>query len=313
MESPDNLLAQTVKIRQKLKEELGYVIPLIQFNNSDDLMQNEFAIKLHGVEVLRDIVFPNYVAYFKDELKGYTASKDDYITEDAVTERKLIWIHQDKVKDFWQHGFTAVEYIGRVIEYISIKEVSDIMDYNDVNSYIEIVLEHNSFLVDNIIPDFITAADLKYLLTCLVRERVSIKNIIYLFEKINDYANEPTKEDLLDKVRLAFSKQIMKDLSKEGEVKLIELEEDTVEAFAAFVENEDEDSVVRINADDVILIADKIKKLAKSKKAQHIILIAPMSLRHMIYVILSEFIPAITVLAAEEVMAITDIKIIGKV
>ena len=49
------------------------------------------------------------------------------------------------------------------------------------------VLENNSFLVDNIIPEFITVADLKYLLTCLIREQVSIKNIVYLFEKINDY------------------------------------------------------------------------------------------------------------------------------
>ena len=48
------------------------------------------------------------------------------------------------------------------------------------------------------VPEFITPADLKYLLTCLIREKVSVKNIVYLFEKINDYANEPTKEDLLD-------------------------------------------------------------------------------------------------------------------
>ena len=96
------------------------------------------------------------------------------------------------------------------------------MDYNDVNKYVEIVLENNSFLVDNIIPEFITASDLKYLLTCLIRERVSVKNIVYLFEKINDYANEPSKEDLLDKVRLAFSKLIVKDLAKNGEVKIIE-------------------------------------------------------------------------------------------
>ena len=27
---------------------------------------------------------------------------------------------------------------------------------------------------------------------------IAKKNIIYIFEKINDYANEPTKEDLLD-------------------------------------------------------------------------------------------------------------------
>ena len=43
--SDDNLLAETVKIRQDLAEKLGYVIPHIHFHNSDELMQNEFCIK----------------------------------------------------------------------------------------------------------------------------------------------------------------------------------------------------------------------------------------------------------------------------
>ena len=137
-------------------------------------------IKIHDIDIFIGLAFPNYIAFYKDELKGYKIEDDDIVTVDNMTEKKLIWIKEDKVKDFWQKGLSAVEYIGKAIEYVSIKEVSDIMDYNDINKYVEIVLDNNSFLVDNIIPDFITASDLKYLLTCLVRERVSIKNIVYL-------------------------------------------------------------------------------------------------------------------------------------
>ena len=77
---------------------------------------------------------------------------------------QCIWIFYN-YKDFWLKGLSPVEYIGKAIEHVAIKEVSDIMDYNDINKYLEIVIENNSFLVDNIIPDFLTAADLKYLLT----------------------------------------------------------------------------------------------------------------------------------------------------
>ena len=58
MENSDNLLSETVKVRQNLKDKLGYVIPHIHFHNSDDLAQNEFSIKLHDVEVFRGFVFP---------------------------------------------------------------------------------------------------------------------------------------------------------------------------------------------------------------------------------------------------------------
>ena len=314
MEKSENLLAQTVKIRQDLTERLGYVIPHIHFHNSDDLNQNEFCIKIHDVEVFRSVVFPGYSAFYKDELKGYKVEEDDITLTDDISGRKIVWIKQDKVKDFWLRGMSAVEYIGQAIEYIAIKEVSDIMDYNDINKYVEIVLEQNSFLVDNIIPDFLTAADLKYLLTCLIRENVSVKNIVYLFEKINDYANEPTKEDLLDKVRLAFSKLIVKDLAQNGELKVIEFSDETLDKVSSFFKEEEEgESIIRIDATDVQNIASKINKFVKSKKLAKPILTVPMDLRHMVFVILSEFVPDITVLANEELVSECNIKFIGKV
>lgn len=313
LEYNNGLLSETVKIRQKLTEELGYVIPHIHFHNSDDLNQNEFSIKIHDIETFRGLVFPNYVAFYKDELKGYKIEEGDIVAIDNMTDKKLIWIKEDKVKDFWQKGLTAVEYIGKAIEYISIKEVSDIMDYNDINKYVEIVLENNSFLVDNIIPEFITPADLKYLFTCLIRERVSIKNIIYLFEKINDYANEPTKEDLLDKVRLAFSKLIIKDLAKDGELKVIEFSDETLEKVDAFFNSDDDENIIRIDATEVQEIATRIVKIAKAKKLEQPVLTVPIDLRHMCFVILSEFVPNLTVLACEELVSDCNIKFIGKV
>lgn len=314
MDNSDNLLSQTVKIRQNLTERLGYVIPHIHFHNSDDLSQNEFDIKIHDVEVFRGLVFPECIAYYKDELKGYKIADDDIVTLDSLSGRKLIWIKKDKVKDFWQRGLSASEYIGSAIERIAIKEVSDIMDYNDINKYVEIVLENNSFLVDNIIPDFLTAADLKYLLTCLIREEVSVKNIVYLFEKINDYANEPTKEDLLDKVRLAFSKLIVKDLAQNDELKVIEFDDLTLDKVDSFFNSEDSgESIIRIDANDVQDIANRILKLVKSKKLTRPVLAVPMDIRHMCFVILSEFVPNLVVLACEELVSDCNIKFIGKV
>ena len=315
MDSSENLLSETVKIRQKLTDTLGYVIPHIHFHNSDELMQNEFSIKIHDIEVFRSVAFPGYIAFYKDELKGYKVTEEDFIVIDDITDKKLVWIQQDKVKDFWVKGMSAVEYIGKAIEYISVREVSDIMDYNDVNKYVEIVIENNSFLVDNIIPDFITASDLKYLLTCLVRERVSVKNIVYIFEKINDYANEPTKEDLLDKVRLALSKHIVRDLAEDGELKVIEFEDSTIDkVYSFFKEDEHNDeAIIRIDASDVQAIVDRLMKFVKSKKVTRPILVVPMDIRHMVFVILSEFVQDITVLAHEELVSNCNVKFIGKI
>ena len=313
MEENDNLLAETVKIRQDLAERLGYVIPHIHFHNSDELLQNEFNIKIHDIEVFRSVVFPECVAFYKDELKGYKSSEEDIVVTDDITGKKMVWLPKEKVKDFWVQGLTAVEYIGKAIEYIAVKEVSDIMDYNDVNKYVEKVIETNSFLVDNIIPDFITASDLKYLLTCLVREQVSVKNIVYIFEKINDYANEPTKEDLLDKVRLALSKHIIKDLAQDGELKVIEFSDEIVDKIYSFFKEDEDESIIRIDSTEIQDIVTKLMKFAKSKKIVSPIVAVPMDIRHMVFVIMSEFVQDLTVLAYEELVSNYNIKFVGKV
>ena len=314
MEANDNLLAETVKIRQELADTLGYVIPHIHFHNSDELSQNEFNIKVHDIELFRTVVFPGYVAFYKEEIKGYKTTENDIVLTDEITGKKLVWIPKQQVKDFWAKGMTAVEYIGRAIKEIALKEVSDIMDYNDVNKYVEKVIETNSFLVDNIIPDFLTASDLKYLLTCLIREGVSVKNIVYIFEKINDYANEPTKEDLLDKVRLALSKHIIKDLAENGELKVLEFSDEVLDKiYSFFNHDEEDDAIIRIDASDIEGIGDAIVRLAKTKKLARPIIVVPMDIRHMVFVILSEFVPNLVVLAHEELVSECDIKFIGSV
>ena len=313
LEYNEGLLSETVKIRQNLTNELGYVIPHIHFHNDDELGQNEFSIKIHNIEVFKGLVFPNYQAYYKDNIKGYCIEDDDIVTIDNMTNKKLIWINKNKAKSFWQQGISAVEYIGKAIEYIAIKEVDEILDYNDVNKYIEIVLEKNAFLIDNIIPDFITVSDLKYLLTSLIKEKVSIKNITYIFEKINDYANEPTKEDLLDKLRLALSKHIIKDLTKNGEISLLEFSESTLEKIDSFFNSEGDESIIRIDANEVQEIAVKINKITKSKKLESPILVVPMELRHMCFIIFSEFVPNLKVIACEELVSNDKIKFVAKV
>ena len=49
-------------------------------------------------------------------------------------------------------------------------------------------------------------------MTNLIKENVSIKDIVYVFEKINDFADETNKEELLERIRVSLSRQISKSL-----------------------------------------------------------------------------------------------------
>ena len=310
--SPDNnndLLSETVKSRQKLTDELGYVIPRMIFQDDETLEPYEFSIKVHDLEVYKSTALPEHIAYFKDEINLSKKPAGTIVAKDSITEKEVWWIKSKQAEDFWAEGYSPVEYIARAIEFISIKYVSELLDYSDINRYVSMVEKRNPFVVTNIIPDFISLAELKYILINLIRERISIKDIDYIFEKINDFSDELSKDDLLDRIRLSLAKHISRRFITDEPVCVMEFEGKTLDKMFDLTESED-GAVIKVDGKVAEKLAKKIKKCAKDNNLSEIVLVVPMEIRHMTFAIFSEFLNDLTVVAHEELSCDTNIKVI---
>lgn len=309
-----NLVSQTVKIRQELAENLGYIIPKIKFENDESLQANEFEIDVRGVCAAKGVVYCGYFMFFKDDLNIEKYPKDTIKDIDPITGKSILWIPEEKTKSFWAKGIDASCYIARILEYVCIKFVEEIFDYNDINRYIEIVSEDNLYLIENIIPDFVSVAELKYIFTSLIKERVSVKDIVYIFEKINDFADEETKEDLLSRIRHSLSRQISKSIANENNlIQAFELSVETLKYFETKVSAKN--TVIRIDNNKIKEVVNNIyKALDKfSINTEEIILVVPMEIRQVAYVVLSQMIPNIKVVAREEIAYGYNLEIIDRV
>lgn len=309
-----NLVAQTVKIRQNLVEELGYIIPKIKFENDETLQANEFEIDVRGVCAAKGIVYCGYKMYFNDDINIDKAPKDFIKDNDPITGKVIYWIPTEKTKDFWAKGYEAAEVIARILEYVCIKNVDEIFDYNDINNYIEIISENNLYLVENIIPDFVSVAELKYILTSLIKERVSIKDIVYIFEKINDFADEETKEDLLSRIRHSLARQISKGIANENNlIQAFELSEETIKYLTSKISSKN--TVIRIDNTKIQTVVNNIYKSIDKLKinADEIIVIVPIEIRQVTSVVLSQLMPSVKVVAKEEIANGYSIEIYDRV
>ncbi len=307
-----NLLSQTVKVRQELTKELGYIIPKVQFIENSSLDEYEFTINIHGVAVVNGFVYPDCLAFFEDELNTNEPIKHSYKTKDTLTKRKVVWIKKEDCKDFWIEGIEASEYIANYLSYYAIVHVDEIFDYNDLNRYIDMVSAQNELLVDNILGDYISASELKYLLIQLIRERVSIRNINYIFEKLNDFSDDPNKADLLDRLRIALSRQISDSIStKEKEIFAYELDDDTIELLEKQT-NKDENNI-RIDLSKF----SKFKKILKETKNdiinQNAVIIVPQQFRQVIFILVSQLFMDVPVVCFEEIGLDYKLNILGKI
>lgn len=309
----EELIAETVKSRLKLTEELGYVIPKIVFQDDENLNAYEFSIRIRGLEVFKAAVYPQFLMFFTDELHLEKKIKNAVYDTDEITGREIIWIEKDIAKDFWQKGLSCSEFIARALEFCAVKYVDSLLDYEELDKYIDLVGNMNEFLVTNIIPDFISLSDLRFILTSLIREKISIKDITFIFEKMNDFAEESSKSDLLKKIRLALGRQICRNNKDEdGIIRAFEISEKTLDKFMPNFD-EDDNAIVRIDAGFAENLADKLTKEIDKFNVQNPKLFVPLEFRHLIFSLLSNYMNNITVLSREEIGCTTAIEILSEI
>ncbi|MBO7671837.1 FHIPEP family type III secretion protein [bacterium] len=305
----EELIAETVKLRVKLTDELGYIIPKIIFKDDESLNPYEFAIRIRGIDVLRANVYPGHLMFFADDLNLAKKSKDFIYDTDVITDKKIVWVPKDKCKDFWEQGLSGAQCITRALEFVTVKHVDDLLDYKELDKYIDVVEKNNEFLVDNLVPNLLSFADLRYIITGLINERISIKDITYIFEKINDLAGESEKDDILRKLRLSLGSRIAKRLSDEtGVVKALEITEDSlIEICDRTVDEDEYGEIIKIDAKYADKLAKKIAKLIKKYDCNTVLV--PLEFRYLIYKMLSCYFNEITVTCREEISFYAPIEV----
>ena len=310
----EQLVAETVKARLDMTETHGYVIPKVVFKDDESLNPCEFCIKIRGMEVFRAAVYPECKMFYADELHTEHKIKNSFNADDIITDKKVIWVPKDKANNYWQESFTSSQYIAKALEYVAIKHVEDLLDYEDIEKYLDVVEKENPYLIDNIVPDVLTYADIKYIMVSLIKENVSIKNITYIFEKINDYAEDGSKVDIINKIRLALSRQICsKYVNDDGEtISVFDLSDKTYSELVLDCDESDE-SIVKIDADFAQKLANKVKRKAKKMNIDYPKLMVPIEYRQILFSLLSLYLNNIVVIAQEEIGAIYKTEILGEI
>ncbi len=298
-EEDESLLPELMRVRYENTDKLGYIIPPIRILDTTRLSAYEFSVNIRGTSVFKAFAYPHHKMFFVDDLNLTRKMKDAIYDVDFITGKKVVWIDERKTKDYWTKGISATEFISRVADFVLIKYVDDIFTYESLQKYCRIVAQEDSFLVENLVPDMISFADLKYILTSLIRERVSIKDIVFIFEKLNDYAQSETRADMLSKLRLALSRNICQNyVNSQGVIPVLEISDKT---FNKIVPEIDEiDAIVKIDANFAEKIANKIVKKVNECDIDIPILVVPMEYRQIFFGILSNYINDIVVLAQEE-------------
>lgn len=206
------LLAKIAALRQRVTDELGYILPNIRIMDSSALEANEYLIAIRGNTVATGFVYPGKYMVISDQWDSVKSEvpEDAIVGVDPTYQTQAYWISEEDAKS--TKAITAVDATDVVITHlqeITRKHVDDIMTKTDVLKLMELVRSQDPTLVNDLVPTIISTSDLRKIFVNLIREKVSIKDIIFIFERLCDYARFSKEPDILsERLRAALGRQI---------------------------------------------------------------------------------------------------------
>lgn len=205
-----DLLDRIVMIRRQCALDMGLVVPTIRIRDNIQLKPNTYVIKLKGVEVARgELMLDHYMAMnpgnASDELAGIN-------TVEPAFGLPAIWILDSDREKAEIAGYTVVDSVSVLATHLTevIKaHAAEIIGRQEVQTLIDSVKQTSPAVVEELVPNLVSLGDIQKVLANLLRERVSIRDMVSILETLADYA--PITKDtevLAEYVRHALARQI---------------------------------------------------------------------------------------------------------
>ncbi len=206
------LLAKIAALRQRVTDELGYILPNIRIMDSSALDANEYMIQIRGNTVDTGYVYPGRLMVIADQWDSVKKEvpQDAIIGIDPTYQTQAYWITPDDAKSARSvTAFDSTDVIVTHLQECVRKHVDEVMTKTDVLKLMELVRSQDPTLVNDLVPTIISTSDLRKIFVNLIREKVSIKDIIFVFERLCDYARFSKEPDILsERLRAALGRQI---------------------------------------------------------------------------------------------------------
>ncbi|WP_068672382.1 flagellar biosynthesis protein FlhA [Oceanobacillus sp. Castelsardo] len=213
-----DLLDRIVMIRKQLALELGIVIPVVRIRDNIQLAPNEYRLKIKGNEVATgEVLLDHYLAMApgieeEDEMDGID-------TKEPAFGLPAKWISEELKDEAELSGYTVVDPPSVVSTHITevIKQHAHILlGRQETKQLIDHLKESYPIIVEEVTPDPLSVGEVQKVLSKLLRENISIRNLPIIFETLADFSKMTNDTELLGEyVRQSLSAQITKQYMKE--------------------------------------------------------------------------------------------------
>jgi flagellar biosynthesis protein FlhA len=261
----DGLASRIEPIRDHFMETLGFLLPDVRLREDPTLPARSYAVAVHGSPVAQGEVIPGRVLLILgDDRRAPFAGTD---ATEPVFGAPARWISADDRIEAMATGFSVAsgaEVVATHLIEVVRAHLPDLLTRTVTRALLDRFAEVGDpdragarrRLIDEIVPEMVTIAQLQSVLRQLLDERVSIRNLGAVLEGCADAQGQGV-DAMTEQVRRRLSLQITSNLkSDDGSVPLLQLGEGWEKVFR---EHEHAESGVALPPSEIGRLADGVR------------------------------------------------------
>lgn len=312
-----DLLDRVVMIRRQCALEMGIIVPVIRLRDNIQLRPNEYVIKIKGIEVASgELMFDNYLAMNPGTADG---DLEGIKTTEPAFGLPAVWINESQKERAEMMGYTVVDppsIIATHLTEIIKSHAHELLGRQDVQKLTDNIRENYPALVEELIPKLMSIGEIQKVLSNLLKEGVSIRDMVTILETLADYAPVTKDPDMLTEyVRQSLKRSITKKFIFDGRAKVITLDAGLEQLIMDSVQQSEYGAYLSIDPNQAQRILNNLLKEVKKLTdlgEQPIILASPV-VRLYFKRLTEQVSPGLVVLSYNELDPSVEVQSVGMV
>lgn len=314
------LVERLQAFRRQFAVDFGFVIPTVRVRQDVKLQPTQYLFDLYGTRVAAGELKPDQTLAINPG--GKRAALDGEETREPTYGLAARWISAEQRQFARSAGYTLVDPETVLITHFSevIKRHSaDLLTRAETERLTEHLKQHNTSLVEELVPTVLSYSDIQKVLQQLLREKVSIRNLEAIMEVLIDQG-KTTKipEELTERVRERLGGSICQSMANgQGEVHVLTLAPELEQSLLGAIRTVQKGQTVPLITDprrfDQFLSALAQQCEAMMAKSLLPVLLCPGALRRHLRLTIGHALPHVMVVGLNEIPTTAKIRSFGTV
>ena len=314
-EQGGELLDKIKAMRKQIAYELGIVVPPMKLRDNLQLKSSEYLILLKGIEVGRGDLLINHVLAMGQDEKNIIS--DGIPTKEPVFGLDAVWIKEKDREKYAAQGFTVVEHatiIATHLTEIVRNNAHELLTRQETQKLIETVSATHQKVIEELTQAQVNVGIIQKVLQNLLREQVSIRDLVSILEATADIAFSTRDPDVITEyIRQRMARSIIKPYLIDGVLNILIIEKSVEEAIINSMQSQEQGGLFSF---DISFTQRFIERLGNEVKrailqnVQPVLLVHP-AIRSRLRRFLERYIQGITVISHNEIPPNIRIQTIG--